>query len=345
MKKIAIYALSCCFALLSTGMFAQGGSTAQTACTGKTAPEVTNGFFTDYEIGATIWTPAPPMAIQAVGLTNVEYIVVKYGQCALDSAGTACDTVAGGGDVILGADADGLFDPAAMSRYGVSIAAGDTFGVMAVGYNLAQVKGLLNQILTGTISGTTNPCCALFDLDAATRGFCDTLGVLGIASQDDINDLSDVLTVFDAFTDAQLSINSLLSYMGLVNGYAGLIANAGCGTLTDGALICYGMNPGSIYWYRAAADVAVEQIATVGQVAMFPNPTSGDVTLQITTDKATDVTVNIYNSIGVKVSTQNLGNINGSSTFTAPTAGFAAGIYLVELTDGRNSQTQKLIVR
>lgn len=342
MKKIAIYAFSC---LLSTGLFAQGGTTAQTACNNKTAPEVQNTMFTDYEIGATIWTPAPILSIQAVGLPNVEYLVIKKGTCAKDSAGTACDTTAGGGYVILGSDADGILDPAAFSRYGVSIAAGDTFGLVAVGYDLAQVKLVLNQILTGTISGTTNPCCALFNLQPATAGFCDTLNNNGISGQNDINGLADVLTVFDAFADAQLSVPALLSYMAQVNSYTSLLSSASCGTTTDGVLLCYGINPNSVYWYKAANNVAVEQVASVAQVAMYPNPTSGDVTLQIATDKASDITVNIYNALGVKVNSQNLGIINGTTTVNAATAGFAAGMYIVELTDGHNSQTQKLIVR
>jgi hypothetical protein len=316
----------------------------QTACNGKTAPEVQSGFYTTSEIGATIWTPAPPMQTAAVGLPNVEYLIVKK-TCALDSARTSCDTTAGGGWVILGSDADGIFDPATISRYGVSITAGDTFGVVAVGYDLAQVKGLLNRILTGTITGTSNGCCALFELDATTRGFCDTLGNLGIDSQDDINNLTDVLTVFDAFTDAQLSVPSLLNYMGLVNGYASLLSNAGCGTTVDGVILCYGMNPNAIYWYKAANNVSVEQFSPVAELAMYPNPTSGDVTLQLSTEKATDVAVNIFNSLGVKVSSQNLGLIEGERTFALPTSGFAAGMYIIELTDGKNSQTQKLIVR
>jgi hypothetical protein len=340
MKKIAIYALTCCLSLIGSQLFAQ----AQTACNNKTAPEVQSGFYSVSEIGATIWTPAPPMAVQAVGLPNVEYLVVKK-TCALDSARTACEQTAGGGWVILGSDADGIFDPATISRYGVSITAGDTFGVVAVGYDLTQVKGLLNRILTGTITGTTNGCCALFELDATTRGFCDTLGTLGIDSQDDVNNLTDVLTVFDAFTDAQLSVPGLLEYMGLVNGYAGLLSNAGCGTTVDGVILCYGMNPNAIYWYKAANNVAVEQFSPVAELAMYPNPTSGDVTLQLSTEKATDVSVNIYNALGVKVSSENLGLIEGTYTYNAATAGFAAGMYIVEITDGKNSQTQKLTVR
>jgi hypothetical protein len=341
MKKFSLYVLLFCLNLLSSGLFAQP----QTDCTGVTAPEVQNAF-NSYEIGATIWTPAPTLAVNAVGLSNVEYLIVKVGTCALDSARVACDPTAGGGDVIIGADADGIFDPGTLSRYGVTISAGDTFGIIAVGYDLTQVKGLLNQILTGTISSTGYPCCEIFNVQATTAGFCDTLNNNGITSQNDINNLGNVLDVFDAFTDAQLSVNALVSYMSEVNNQAGLLAGAGCATTTAGGeIICYGMNPTAVYKYVASSRVAVNMTPSVAKVEMFPNPANTEVTLQIATESASDITVNVYNAIGVKVSSDNLGVVNGNFTFTKSISGLASGMYLVELTNGKNSQTQKLIVR
>ena len=341
MKKFSLYVLLFCLNLLSSGLFAQP----QTSCSGVTAPEAQNAIY-GTEIGATIWTPAPTLAINAVGLSNVEYLIVKVGTCALDSARVACDPTAGGGDVIIGSDADGIFDPGTLNRYGVTIQAGDTFGIVAVGYDLAQVKGLLNQLLTGTINSSGYPCCDIFDLQAATAGFCDTLNNNGITGQNDINNLGDVLDVFDAFTDAQLSVNALASYMLEVNNQAGLLAGVGCATTTAGGdIICYGMNPNAVYKYVAASNVAVNMTPTVANVEMFPNPANTEVTLQIATESASEITVNVYNAIGVKISTDNLGVVNGNYTFTKSITGFASGMYLVELTNGKNSQTQKLIVR
>jgi hypothetical protein len=341
MKKFSLYVLLFSLNFLSSALFAQP----QTACPGVTAPEVQNAV-NSYEIGATIWTPAPTLATPAVGLTNVEYLIVKVGTCALDSARVACDPTAGGGDVIIGSDADGIFDPGTLNRYGVTIQPGDTFGIVAVGYNLAQVKGLLNKIITGTITGSGAPCCFIFNLQPATAGFCDTLANAGINGQDDINDLGDVLDVFDAFTDAQLSVNALASYMLEVNNQAGLLSSVGCAdTTTSGDIICYGMNPNAVYKYVAASNVSVNMTPAVASVEMFPNPANTEVTLQISTETATEITVNVYNSIGVKVSTDNLGVVNGNFTLRKSTDNLASGMYLVELTNGKKSQTQKLIIR
>lgn len=340
MKKFTLFLLMCCMTMVSSQIFAQ----AQTACDSVAAPEVQSGM-NSYDIGGTIWTPAPPMQTAAAGLPTVEYLIVKIGTCALDSARTACDTTNGGGAVIIGGDDDGIFNPADVTRYGIDIQAGDTFAVVAVGYDLTQVRGLLNQILSGTTS-IGAPCCSIFDLQQETAGFCDTLNNLGITSQNDINGIEDVLTVFDAFASAQLSVNGLIYYMQQVNSYGSLLQSSGCGTTTSsGDIVCFGINPDQEYMYRASNTVAVEEFDQVASFGMFPNPTNGDVNLSVELSTPTDLTLNIYNAFGQKVSVQHLGTVEGAQTFTAQTSTFAKGMYMVELTDGQNSTTAKLIVR
>jgi hypothetical protein len=328
-----------CLTLIGSQSFAQ-----DVACDSVVAPSVQNGM-NSYDVGGSIWTPAPPMQTAAANLPTVEYLIVKVNSCALDSSGITCDTTNGGGDVIVGGDEDGIFNPGDISRYGVEIEAGDTFAVVAVGYDLTQVRGLLNQILTGSTT-IGAPCCSIFDLDPTTAGFCDTLNNLGITSQNDINGIEDVLTVFDAFSSAQLSVNGLIYYMQQVNGYGALLNSSGCGTTTaSGDIICYGIDNNQQYMYKASTDVAVNQLQSVTNFGMFPNPTGGDVNLSVELSTATDLTLNIYNAFGQKVSSQQLGTVNGAQTFTAQTSSFSAGMYMVELTDGKYSTTAKLIVR
>lgn len=321
-------------------LFAQ----ATTACNNKTAPEVQTGV-NSYDVGGTVWTPAPPMSVQAVGFANVEYLIVKKGTCALDSARTACDTTNGGGDVIIGADDDGILDPATLGRYGVTVMPGDTFGMIALGYDLNQVKTLLDAILTNTIPITNLPCCNIFELDANTAGFCDTLAVLGISSSNDINGLTDVLTVFDAFTDAQLSAPALVSYMDLVNGYTSTVSNANCGSATDNQLICYGVNPSQAHYYRTSTTLTTTQIDGLNAFSVFPNPAAGDVQLFLDLQEEQDLQINIYNSLGQRLHSQNLGQQMGQQQFQLPTAQFTAGIYLIEINNGSASSTQKVILR
>jgi len=322
-------------------LFAQ----ATTACNNKTAPEVQTGV-NSYDVGGTVWTPAPPMSIQGVGFPNVEYLIVKKGTCALDSARTACDTTNGGGDVIIGSDDDGILDPATLGRYGVTVAPGDTFGMIAIGYDMGQVQTLLDSILNGQSAPPfVSPCCDIFNVSNATMGFCDTLSNLGITSVNDINTLSDVLTVFDAFTDAQLSAPALISYMNLVNSYATTVNDVECGDLTDNLLICYGLNPSQAHYYRTSTTVATTHIDGLNAFSVFPNPAAGDVQLFLDLQEEQDLQINIYNSLGQRLHSQNLGKQMGQQQFQLPTAQFTAGIYLIEINNGSASSTQKVILR
>jgi len=339
MNKFTFFALLGCFFLVVSNAFAQPTTT----CNNRVAPQVQTGV-NSYSIGGTIWTPAPPMAAQGSGFTHTEYLIVLKGTCALDSARTSCDTTAGGGDVILGADSDGIFNPGTISRYGTTISANDTFGVVAVSYDLAQIRSLLDELLNNSTPVGAS-CCSIFPTLVGVE-FCDTLTANGINGPSDINDLNDLLTIFDAFANPQLSVNNLLSYMQQINTFTNTLSTNNCGSPTDGNLICYGIDPSAYYWYVASTTVAVnEAMEGINGVSIFPNPSSEDVTLQLNMATSMDLTLNVYNALGQKVHTAALGNVDGTQTYTLAAANYSAGMYMVELTDGENSMTSKLMIR
>ncbi len=335
MKKLA-------YTLLATALFS-GSLLAQSVATcGGTAPVVQDTMIAT-PIGGVIWTPAPTLTTQAVGLPYTEYLITKYGTAALDSAGNA-DTTGGGGNVIIGADFDGIFDPSTMTRYGVSLAAGDTFEITAVGYDLIQVRTLVNKILTGTTS-TGATCCQVIDLLPGAAGFCAALATAGITSVNDIHTVADVIDVFDAFSTRQLSVEGLVASMQSVNTQANTpLFPTECGR--NDVPICFGINPTSRTKYVASSTIAVQRLSDVANFAIFPNPaTQGQVNVIVETQKASELTIRISNTLGQTVSEMPLGVVDGSRTATISTANFAAGMYIVEITDGINRQSQKLIVR
>jgi hypothetical protein len=227
-----------------------------TACNGVVAPIITNGL---HPTVINNNTASPILTQQAIGFTNTEYLVIKNGTCARDISGN-CDTT---GDylnlqtkssyVIIGADTDGIFNPGQISNYGISLNSGDTFSVIPFSYNLNQVRSLANQILTGSILGTSppSPCCAIFNLQASTIGFCDSLRNTGISSANDINNLEDFLNFLDVFRRGQLSVKSLIFTLQTwnSNSISSLLNSAGCGNLTDNVLFCYGISPANSYSY------------------------------------------------------------------------------------------------
>ncbi|MGH1337967.1 MAG: T9SS type A sorting domain-containing protein [Aureispira sp.] len=346
MKKLITLAASSFFLLASTTQM-----TAQTCCSGSTvAPEVTSGFYTVGKVDGTSNTPAPVLSVTAsMDLPTTEYIVTKRGTLAIDGMG-APDTTGGGGDVILGADADGIFMPNNMARYGVSLANGDTFDITAVGYDLAVIQELADSLLNGKNANGT-ACCELFVLMAAfinepaIAGFCDSMNNAGIFSSADIAGMNEVLEIFDVFTEGSMSIGNITNTLALINQNGNFISPE-CGGTGAGDFLSYGIDRSAKYGYEAGNTIAVRELSDVSVFMLFPNPANTEaVNLYFTTKKTVDLTINLVDATGRTVYQAAANGVLGDISTTIPVSDLAPGLYIVELTDGYSNKTQKLIVR
>lgn len=346
MKKIATLLTACLLLVLTYSATAQS---ANKCCSGTTvAPELTPGFYVP-QIGATTNTPAPVLGtVGSSDLPNTEYIVTKRNAKALNDMGTP-DTTGGGGDVILGADIDGIFMPT-LTRYGVVLNPGDTFDITAVGYSLPIIKKLADSLLNGTSPGS-GPCCGLFGLMAtvlnqpALAGFCDSVNAAGIYGAGDINGMNEVLAIFDVFSTGQTSISSVISTLQIINAN-GTFISTDCGGTGQNNFVPYGVNRSKKYGYDKEGTIAVQQLSDVSSFMMYPNPTKdGDVYVYFSTSKQIDLNINVYDAVGHKVHSQTLGSVSGNFNTQIPVTNFAAGMYYVELTDGYSNQTHKLMVK
>lgn len=324
---------------------------AQTCCgASTTAPEVTTGFYTTTQIGRTSNTPAPTLATSAsTDLPTVEYLVTKRNRAALDGTGVP-DTTGGGGDVIVGADADGIFAPADMGRYGVNLYWGDTFDITAVGYDLGVIQNLADSLLNGMNSGG-RPCCSLFPIlasvvgEPAIAGFCDSMNNAGIYGSSNINGMNEVLEIFDVFTEGELSIGSITSTLELINANGNRIGTD-CGGTGVINFLSYGISRSAKYGYDVEGTIAVQRLSDVSRFMVFPNPANGDqVQVYFTTDQVVDLNINVVNMTGQTVYQTTLGQVHGNTNVSLPVAELPAGIYTIELTDGHSNQTQQLVVR
>lgn len=322
---------------------------AQTCCTQNTvAPAIAPGFYTTNQIGGSTNTPAAVLATPASGdLPTVEYIITKRNSPALDDAGVP-DTTGGGGDVIIGADIDGIFMPDDMGRYGVRLYAGDTFDLTAVGYDLAVIQTLADSLLNGT--SPSGPCCGLFGVMAivlgepAIAGFCDSVNGAGIYNSTDINGMNEVLTIFDVFSSGQTSIGSFVNTLNLINSNGTFISQA-CGGTGANNFMSFGMNRNARYGYDREGTIAVQKLSDVSLFMLFPNPArDGAVKIYFTTEKEVDLSINLFDALGQRVHHQTLGNVSGDFNTTIPVSNLAAGMYYVELTDGHSNQVLKVIV-
>lgn len=343
----SLLSVLCLVAFSNTQTIAQNTCCDANGAGTTVAPEVTVGLQATPVPGDQN-TTAPTLAVQAsVDLGTVEYLITKRGQAALDAMGNP-DTTGGGGDVVIGTDADGIFMPNNQSRDGVTLAVGDTFDVTAVGYDLQRIKLLADSLLNGRNAQGT-PCCDLFGLLAiftnqpAIAGFCDSMNNAGIFGANDINGMNEILVIFDVFSSGQTSVASIISTMEIINSNGSNIP-AECGGTGANNFVPYGVNKAKRYGYVKDMDVAVQKLSEVSLFVVFPNPTDNFIHVNFTTERTVDLSVRLYDAMGKQVKGQELGSVNGNTQTTLELADLPAGIYTLELTDGTANRLQKVVI-
>lgn len=102
----------------------------------------------------------------------------------------------------------------------------------------------------------------------------------------------------------------------------------------------YGGN-GNAWCVRLSSElnVGVQETPGLEGVTMYPSPTVGP--LQVRTEKAGMMTVEVFNALGGKVQTA---SFNGTAT-SLDLSGHAAGIYWVRVGDGSNYNMQRIVLR
>jgi len=86
---------------------------------------------------------------------------------------------------------------------------------------------------------------------------------------------------------------------------------------------------------------AVKDLQSVG-VAVYPNPTAGDIKVATTETFGTMITVNVMSIEGKMVSTRTVVN---EGVMVLNTDGLSNGVYLVQVTSGDKQVTKKITVQ
>jgi hypothetical protein len=324
------------------------GATANTCCSGITvAPELSSGMHGTL-IRTNESTPIPVLAVNAsVDLPNVEYLITKRNTAALDALGQA-DTTRGGGDVVIGADEDGVFMPMDKTRYGLTLAVGDTFELTAVGYDLVAFSVLMDSLLNGMQGGS--PCCDLFGFFALglnkpyLAGFCDSVNNAGITGAMDINNMEEILPIFDVFSNSQTSLGSMLAALEFLNA-SGSFISPDCGGISANDFMPYGMHLKKQYAYGVDNALVVRDLSSVSLFVVYPNPVKDDLlNINFTTQKEVDVVIRLFDALGQEVHHQVLDQVSGNFNTTIATQHLSAGVYYLELADGESSKVHKVLV-
>lgn len=103
------------------------------------------------------------------------------------------------------------------------------------------------------------------------------------------------------------------------------------------------------YWnviddkYNGGETTGIENNTLIENLIVYPNPTQGDITVQISTSEVSNVTISMMDIQGhVVYSKQINGVINHSETIKNT---FAKGIYFITVNNGREVKVQKVVVQ
>ncbi len=91
--------------------------------------------------------------------------------------------------------------------------------------------------------------------------------------------------------------------------------------------------------------VNIEQpIGFVDALSIFPNPTSGQFTFDITLAETKNVAVEIYNAQGQHITTERIGNTQGGE-FTMDLSAVSSGLYFAKFLIGEQVLTQQIMIQ
>lgn len=92
-------------------------------------------------------------------------------------------------------------------------------------------------------------------------------------------------------------------------------------------------------------DISVEEIPSVGEVNIFPNPAASYTNINMDLKSSQNINLNVYNMVGQNVYAKAYNSLPaGTHQFTLNTANFNSGIYFISIEAGDSKVTRKLIV-
>jgi hypothetical protein len=79
-------------------------------------------------------------------------------------------------------------------------------------------------------------------------------------------------------------------------------------------------------------------------INVYPNPSSGHVTIDLSSTLREDYQLEIFNVVGQKVYTEQLPNVNGSFKKEINLIPFGKGLYILNFTNNKKNSSVKVIV-
>ena len=115
----------------------------------------------------------------------------------------------------------------------------------------------------------------------------------------------------------------------------------------DAGLLLYGHSILGLYSYLPAGVTATEEIAIsrLSDFNVYPNPASDNTIVSFSIEEGAEVNLTVFNQFGQQVNHIALGYLNGGTYETdLDLSTYPAGMYLVQLRQGRHTSITKLII-
>lgn len=245
---------------------------------------------------------------------------------------------------IIGSTVDGLFIPSQLNRYNSTVVLGSELNAYVVGYNLNNIKALIDSILTGTSGNAA--CFQIIDL--VEPGFYTRLNNLGIMNGSNVNNFNDIMTIVDAYANDNepLSIAKILDFATEMNNIASFLQN-GCGG--SHLPICIKVNPEVAHHYIVTNKTVNENVSVnqmlVTNFDIYPNPANmNGFTVHFGSSNSKNLTITCTNSLGQTVRTLKIDSSLEGNNVMVDTKDMEKGIYFVNVSNGTSSSTKKITI-
>jgi hypothetical protein len=173
---------------------------------------------------------------------------------------------------------------------------------------------------------------------------CNTLNNAGILGAGDLNNMEEMLPVFEALNNNQNSLGSIVAALELLNENGNSISSD-CGGTGMNNFMPYGIHLKKQYAYVVDNPLVVRDLSPISLFMIYPNPTTtGLLNVHFTTKKEVNVVVRLFDALGQEVHYQTLEHVLGDVKTTISTQHLATGVYFLELADGHSKQVTKVVV-
>jgi C1A family cysteine protease len=126
------------------------------------------------------------------------------------------------------------------------------------------------------------------------------------------------------------------TYYVKVYGYNGAYDPANCYTLK--------VSLKKTSWTKGSGIEETEGIVPQNFITVYPNPATGNVNVDFTTDHEGNVTLRLFDQIGKEVYEKEFSFIEGVNTYTIDLSQNPGGLYFLEMYDGNQRYTNKLLI-